>query len=145
MTYNYAYPNNSCALTPQQKHQNVQIALCEIGKQQCSAGRHHPIPVYKTVKKITIKSAYELFGLGDTSLYKLTLSASSKYLPDLIVIHCNGSIEKNDDTPVMLNNTLFVSHLYFMNWITSKNPETFELEILEMVMKQIDMVSPSYN
>jgi len=145
MTNEYIYPGNSGPLTPDQTRQNINVACLEMGEAVNSNNFYKGFPVYKTLRQFRLRSVYELFGLPKTPLFRLASSGHAEHIPNLIIIHCNNVRDDNEHSPKIIENRLFISQLYFRNWITTREPEKFETELLNLIVRQIDLLSVSKN
>jgi len=145
MSNEYIYPGNSGPLSPDQTRQNIKIACLEMGEVANNSNFYKGFPVYRTLKQFKLSSVYELFGLPKTPLCKLAFSGHAEYIPNLVVIHCNSLCDEIEHMPKIIENRIFISQLYFKNWIMARNPETFEADLLNLIVRQIESLSTSKN
>ena len=131
-------PRNSDDISRVQVQNNINLACDEFALLRSFHTKPSSGPIYKTVDQFSVEDVFKLFGLRKTSLFRLTQSSHSKFLPTVIVIYCNLSIDDtDDDVPRLVEDKLFISHHYFKMWLNSEDNEDFEKEILELITAQI--------
>lgn len=100
-------------------------------------------PVYRTVGEYSVDEFFERFGLMQSTLFRLTKSPYSKFLPKIVVFHCTSAELNGNEMPSLIDDELFISHEYFKAWISSSNNETFEKGLLKLIIRKIEL-EPSF-
>lgn len=119
---------------------NIKIAMNEVNSFVSNPSIAARRPIYKTVRQFSIDEVFHLFGLKKSALFRLTQSEYSRMLPSVIVIYCNSNIQENDQ-PMVIDDKLFISHTYFTSWISNPENETYEAEMLNLIMQNIEIKS----
>jgi hypothetical protein len=127
-----------------QSAENIHHTLGEIrALELASKSTDETRPVYRTVGEFSVDEFFEKFGLIQSSLFRLTQSSYSKFLPKVVVFHCTSAEFTENETPSLIGDELFISHEFFKAWISSTNNETFEKGLLKLIIRKIEL-EPSF-
>lgn len=133
------YPDKPEKIDSTRVQQNIISVIQEIDSIKSFSGSTSNKPIYKTVKQFSFEKVFAFFGMENTPLFRLTQSRYSNLLPKLIVIHCNIHSTLEDDEPVIIDDKLFISHMYFKKWISGSDTKFYESKMLDLIMSQIDL------
>ncbi len=122
-----------------QVQKNISIVLREGELLKSSFNTLGKNPTYRTVGQFSFGEVFFLFGLKPSTLFRITQSSYAQDLPNLVVIHCNAMAIKTDNNPVIIEDKLFISHDYFVTWISSSDNEVFETEMLKLIMHKVEI------
>ena len=100
-------------------------------------------PVYRTVGEFSVDDFFERFELMQSTLFRLTQSSYSKFLPKIVVFHCTSAELNGNEMPSLIDDELFISHEYFKAWVSSMDNETFEKGLLKLIIRKIEL-EPSF-
>lgn len=134
-------PDESGAVKRTQILNNIELIMSEIRLLNNHAISSRISPVYRTMQEFEIQEFFDLFGLKETPFLRLSKSKYLNMLPSLIIVHCSNFPNDSDDEPKLIDDRLFISHEYFQAWVTSKNNERFENELLQLTLMYLNTTS----
>lgn len=123
--------------------ENIEFVLKELEACARSANAFNPQPSYKTLFRLGLASFYERFCTEKTNLFRLTQTHYQNNLPELCIVHTIPELDEQKDRPLLIDGVIFISHQYFKNWLVAKDKDSYEKEILELILSSFNMNSLS--
>ena len=119
--------------------ENIEFFLKELEAYARPANSFNPQPSYKTLFKLGLASFYERFCVEKTNLFRLTQTYYQSALPELCIVHTIPQLDEQKDRPLLIDGVIFISHQYFKNWLVAMDKDSYEKDILDLILSSFNM------
>ena len=119
--------------------ENIEFVLKELEACARPANDFNPHPSYKTLFRLGLASFYQRFCVEKTNLFRLTQTHYQYALPELCIVHTIPELDAQKDRALLIDGVIFISHKYFKNWLVATDKNSYEKEILELILSSFNM------
>ena len=130
-------PDTVREMSSAEVNQNIQIALNHLKKSENISDSFKKYPVYKKLTSFSLRSFFYNFGATNTPLCKFIQTKNEKDMPNIVVISCSNNVAGGDDTPILLNDDIYITDTFFREWISSIDKAVSEKPVLNLVLAKV--------